>query len=96
MLPANTIPGLTLTGDSVTGPGVPTVLIGNKPASVVGDLVAGAVCTGAVSMGSTTVLLMNRPAAKVTSQVSGANTVTGVPMTTAVGPPGCPTVLIGG
>lgn len=96
MFPASNIPGLTLTGDSVTGPGVATVMIQSKPASVIGDLVAGSVCTGAVSMGSGTVIISMRPAARVTSQVTGVNTVTGVPLTTAISPPGVPTVIIGG
>ncbi len=94
--PAARVGDMTVTGDPITGPGVPTVLIGNMPASVVGDLVSGAVCIGAITMGSMTVLIGNRPAARVTSQVTGAHAVTGVPLTTAVGPPGCPTVLIGG
>lgn len=94
--PAARVGDMTVTGDAITGPGVPTVLIGGMPASVVGDTVSGAACVGAISMGSTTVLIGNRPAARVTSQVSGANPVTGVPVTTAVGPPGAVTVLIGG
>jgi uncharacterized Zn-binding protein involved in type VI secretion len=96
MFPAARVGDMTVTGDPITGPGVPTVLIGNMPASVVGDLVSGAVCIGAITMGSTTVLIGGRPAARVTAQVTGANAVTGVPVTTAVAPPCCPTVLIGG
>jgi uncharacterized Zn-binding protein involved in type VI secretion len=94
--PAARLGDVTATGDAITGPGVPTVLIGGQPAAVVGDTVSGAACTGAIAMGSTTVLIGNRPAARVTSQVTGANPVTGVPVTTVVGPPGAPTVLIGG
>ena len=96
MFPGARVGDMTLTGDPITGPGVPTVMIGGMPASVVGDLVSGAACVGAISMGSTTVLIGGRPAARVTSQVTGANPVSGVPVTTAVGPPCCPTVLIGG
>ncbi len=66
----------------------------NMPASVMGDLVSGAVCVGAITMGSPTVLIGYRPAARLTSQVTGVNAVTGAPLTTAVGPPCCPTVLI--
>ncbi len=95
MFPAARVGDTTVTGDAITGPGVPTVLIAGMPASVMGDLVAGSVCTGAITMGSATVLIGGRPAARVTSQVTGVNTVTGVPMTTAVGM-GAPTVLIGG
>lgn len=94
--PAARVGDMTATGDPITGPGVATVLIGGMPASVVGDLVAGPTVTGAIAMGSMTVLISGRPAARVTAQVAGANTVTGVPVTTVVGPPGCPTVLIGG
>jgi uncharacterized Zn-binding protein involved in type VI secretion len=73
---------------------VPTVLICGQPAAVLGDLVAGNACTGAITMGSPTVLIGSRPAARVTSQVTGVNPYTGVPVTTAVGM-GAPTVLIG-
>jgi uncharacterized Zn-binding protein involved in type VI secretion len=96
MFPAARVGDITVTGDTITGPGAPVVLIGGQPAACVGDLVAGNVCTGAITMGSATVLILGRPAARVTSQVTGVNPYTGVPVTTAVGPPGCPTVLIGG
>lgn len=93
--PAARVGDMTVTGDPITGPGVFNVLISNQPASVIGDLVSGTVCVGAITMGSTTVLIGNRPAATVTSQVTGVNPITGVPVTTAVGPPGAVTVLIG-
>lgn len=96
MFPAARVGDITVTGDTITGPGAPVVLIGGQPAACVGDLVAGNACTGAITMGSATVLILGRPAARVTSQVTGVNPYTGVPVTTAVGPPGCPTVLIGG
>jgi len=96
MFPAARVGDMTVTGDAITGPGVPNVMIGYMPASVVGDTVSGAACTGAITMGSTTVLISGRPAARITSQVTGANPATGVPVSTVVGPPGCPTVLIGG
>ncbi len=92
--PAARLGDMTVTGDAITGPGAPTVLIGGVPASVMGDLVSGAACVGSIVMGSPTVLIMGRPAARVTSAVSGANPITGVPVATTVGPPGCPTVLI--
>ncbi len=84
MFPAARVGDMTATGDTVIGPGVPTVLIENMPASVLGDQVAGAACTGAITLGSATVLIGGRPAARVTSQVTGVNPVTGVPVTTAV------------
>ena len=96
MFPAARVGDIAVTGDAITGPGVATVMIGGMPASVVGDLVSGAACVGAISMGSMTVLIGGRPAARVTSQVTGANPASGVPVTTAVGPPCCPTVMIGG
>lgn len=95
MFPAARVGDVTATGDAITGPGAPTVLIGGQPAACVGDTVTGAVCVGAIAMGSATVLIMGRPAARITSQVTGANPITGVPVTTVVGV-GMPTVLIGG
>ncbi|HEY9076328.1 MAG TPA: PAAR domain-containing protein [Anaerolineaceae bacterium] len=95
MFPAARLGDTTATGDAITGPGAPTVLIAGVPAACVGDAVAGAACTGAITMGSMTVLIANRPAARITSQVVGANPITGVPVTTAV-MVGAPTVLIGG
>ncbi len=91
--PAARVGDMTVTGDTITGPGVPNVLIGGMPASVMGDLVAGNVCTGAITLGSLTVLIGGRPAARVTSQVTGVNPYSGIPVTTAVGM-GAPTVLI--
>src|SRR5210317_1817127 len=95
MFPAARLGDLTVTGYAITGPGVATVMIGSMPASVVGDTVTGAACVGAISMGSTTVIIGGRPAARITSQVTGANPITGVPVTTIVGPPCCPKVMIG-
>jgi uncharacterized Zn-binding protein involved in type VI secretion len=95
MFPAARISDLTATGDTITGPGVPNVLIGGLPASVVGDLVAGpVVASGSIVMGSFTVLISGRPAARVTSQVAGVSSW-GTPVTTVVAK-GAPNVLIGG
>ncbi|HZY41491.1 MAG TPA: PAAR domain-containing protein [Anaerolineae bacterium] len=91
--PAVRVGDMTMTGDPITGPGVATVLIGGMPASVVGDLVSGAACVGAIVMGSPTVLIGGRPAARTTSSVTGANPASGVPVTTAVNGMGV-TVLI--
>lgn len=52
-------------GGPVTGPGVPTVLIGGLPAAVVGDLCT---CTGppdTIVLGSTTVMIGGKPAARL-------------------------------
>jgi uncharacterized Zn-binding protein involved in type VI secretion len=91
--PAARLGDTTATGDTITGPGAPTVLIGNKPAAVMGDSVSGAACTGVITMGSPTVLINNRPAARVTSLVAGANPATGVPISTSI-VMGEPTVMI--
>lgn len=82
--PAARLADLTATGDTITGPGVATVLIENMPASVMGDMVAGAACQGSITMGSPTVLIGGRPAARVTSAVVGVNPVTGVPVSTTI------------
>jgi len=52
-------------GGPVSGPGVPTVLIGGMPAAVVGDM---AVCTGppdTIVAGSGTVMIGGKPAARM-------------------------------
>ncbi len=95
MFPAARVGDMTATGDPIVGPGVPTVLIENMPASVIGDQVSGSVCVGAISMGSMTVLIGGRPAARVTSQVTGVNPITGVPVTTVVAK-GAIKTMIGG
>lgn len=96
MPPAARLTDMTPTSDLIVAPGAPTVLIGGLPAACVGDAVAGPVCTGAITMGSFTVLIGGRPAARMGSMVTGANTVTGVPLTSSILTPCCPTVDIGG
>ncbi len=74
-------------GGPIVSPGVPTVLIGGMPASVVGDV---AVCNGppdTVAKGSSTVLIGGKPAARVGDTTAHGGVVTG---------PGCVTVIIGG
>lgn len=96
--PAARIGDNTAHGGVIVGPGVPTVLIGGKPASVVGDMHTCPMVTPGtppiphvggpvLPPGAVTVLIGGRPAARVTS------------MCTCVGPPdniimGCPTVLV--
>ncbi|MBI4586170.1 MAG: PAAR domain-containing protein [Planctomycetes bacterium] len=80
------VPPVPHVGGPISGPGVPTVLIGNQPAAVMGDM---CVCVGppdSIVKGSATVLIGNKPAAR-----QGDNTAHGgtIPM-------GCPTVIIGG
>ena len=87
---------MTVTGDPITGPCVPTVLIEGKPAACIGDVVSGAACSGTIGTASSTVLIGGRPAARVKDQVAGANPSTGAPVSTVIGPPGALTVRIGG
>lgn len=73
-------------GGPITGPCVPTVLIGKLPAAVQGDLCT---CVGppdSIALGSTTVWIGGKPAARVgdTCTHGGAISI------------GCPTVIIGG
>lgn len=94
--PAARVGDTTATGDPITGPGTPNVLVAGSPAARAGDLVSGAACVGAVDAGSATVLIAGQPAARVGDTVTGSNPSSGAPVKTAVGPPGAPTVLIGG
>lgn len=80
------LPPIPHVGGPITGPGVPTVLIGGLPASVLGDL---AVCVGppdSVVMGSTTVMIGGRPAARIGDSCAHGGTIV----------LGMPTVMIGG
>lgn len=92
--PAARVGDMTATGDAITGPGVPNVMIMGMPACVMGDLVSGGVCVGSIIMGSVTVLIGGRPAVRMNDPVAGANPVTGVPVSTTVMGMGV-TVLIG-
>jgi len=80
------VPPIPHVGGPITGPGVPTVLIGSVPASVLGDM---CVCVGppaTVIKGSATVLISGRPAARMgDSTAHGGSIVLGFP-----------TVMIGG
>ena len=73
-------------GGPIIGPGVPTVLIGNMPAAVVGDM-----CTcvspapDTILMGSTSVLIGGKPAARMGDQTAHGGIIT----------VGFPQVLIG-
>jgi uncharacterized Zn-binding protein involved in type VI secretion len=73
-------------GGPVSGPSVVTVLIGNLPAAVVGDL---CVCAGppdAIIAGSTTVFIGGRAAARQGDMTAHGGVIVG----------GFPTVQIGG
>jgi uncharacterized Zn-binding protein involved in type VI secretion len=95
--PAARVGDLTAHGGVITGPGCPTVMIGNMPAATVGDMQACPLANGpqphvggAISMGSTTVFIGGKPAARV-----GDTCVCPGPPN-MIAPPGCPTVMIGG
>jgi uncharacterized Zn-binding protein involved in type VI secretion len=73
-------------GGPVTGPGVPTVLIGSLPAAVVGDML---VCVGppdTIAKGSSSVMIGGKPAARVGDTTAHGGSVL----------IGLPTVMIGG
>lgn len=72
-------------GGPVSGPGIPTVLIGGKPAAVMGDM---CICAGppdTIVQGEATVLIGGKPAATIGSMTAHGGSVT----------VGNPTVLIG-
>lgn len=80
------LPPVPHVGGPVLGPGVPTVLIGQLPATVVGDSL---ICVGppdTLIMGSTTVLIGSRPAGRIGDATAHGGTIT----------LGLPTVIIGG
>ena len=83
--PAATLLNTTATGDIVTGPGMPLNLVNGLPVACMGDLVAGPVCVGAITL-STAVkhIVKGRPIANVTAMVTGVNPITGIPVTTPV------------
>ncbi|HEY9102930.1 PAAR domain-containing protein [Chitinimonas sp.] len=80
------LPPIPHVGGPVSGPGVPTVLIGGLIAAVVGDM---AVCVGppdTIVKGSATVLIGGRPAARMGDPTAHGGQIA----------LGLPTVLIGG
>lgn len=73
-------------GGPVLSPGVPTVLIGGMPASVIGDT---CICAGppdTVIAGSSTVMIGGKPAARLGDSTAHGGTIV----------TGCPNVIIGG
>jgi uncharacterized Zn-binding protein involved in type VI secretion len=73
-------------GGPVSGPCVPTVLIGGMPAATVGDM---CVCVGppdTIAAGSSKVLIGGKPAARLGDATSHGGVIVA----------GCMTVLIGG
>lgn len=79
------VPPVPHVGGPITGPGCPTVLIGNMPAAVMGDMCT---CVGppdTIVLGSTGVLIGGKPAARMGDQCAHGGTIV----------VGMPTVLIG-
>ena len=79
------VPPIPHVGGPISGPGVPTVLIGCLPASVIGDM---AVCVGppdSITKGSATVMIGGKPATQMGSNCAHGGSVI----------MGLPTVLIG-
>lgn len=72
-------------GGPVSGPGVPTVLIGGKSAAVMGDMCTCAGPPDTIVMGVPNVLIGGKPAATMGSMTAHGGTIT----------VGDPTVLIG-
>jgi uncharacterized Zn-binding protein involved in type VI secretion len=80
------VPPVPHVGGPIAGPGVPTVLIGGMPASVMGDM---CVCVGppdVIVKGSMTVLIGGRPAARMGDMTAHGGTIV----------LGCPTVIVNG
>lgn len=83
--PSATLVNLTSTGDVVTGPGMPTNLVNGLPQARMGDLVTGAVCTGAVTVTTAVnMLTKERHCTNLGSVVTGVNPLTGIPVATAL------------
>ncbi len=80
------IPPTPHVGGPILGPGIPTVLIGKLPASVMGDM---CMCIGppdTIVKGSATVMIGKKPAARVGDTTAHGGSIA----------LGCPTVMIGG
>lgn len=80
------LPPIPHVGGPVIGPGVPTVLIGNLPAAVVGDMCTCVGPPSTIVKGSATVLIGGKPAARMGDSTDHGGTI-------ALGEP---TVMIGG
>lgn len=69
------LPPIPHVGGPVTGPGIPTVLIGGLPAAVVGDLL---LCVGppdSIVKGSMTVMIGGMPAARLGDATAHGGTI---------------------
>ena len=90
--PAARIGDSSATGDTIVGPGKPTVLIGGMPAADLGASNSGTVCTGSIIDGSPTVQIGGVPAARISSNCSGISS--GGSASSTVLAQGDPTVTI--
>ena len=80
------VPPVPHVGGPILPPGVPTVLIGGRPAAVMGGMCTCVGPPSTILMGSPTVLIGGQPAARVMDPTAHGGMITG---------PGCPTVMIG-
>jgi uncharacterized Zn-binding protein involved in type VI secretion len=79
------VPPIPHVGGPISGPGVPTVLIGGMPAATMGDM---CICVGppdTIVLGSTGVFIGGKPAARMGDQCAHGGAIT----------VGLPTVMIG-
>lgn len=80
------LPPVPHVGGPITGPGMPTVLVGSLPAACVGDMCVCVGPTDSIVKGSATVMIGGRPAARMgDSTAHGGSVILGLP-----------TVMIGG
>ncbi len=80
------LPPIPHVGGPIIGPGIPTVLIGNLPAAVLGDMCT---CVGppdSILKGSSTVMIGNKPAARMGDNCAHGGSIV----------IGCFNVMIGG
>ena len=80
------VPPIPHVGGPILSPGIPTVLIGGSPASVVGDM---CLCVGppdTIAAGSATVMIGGKPAARKGDKTEHGGEIM----------MGCPVVMIGG
>lgn len=79
------VPPIPHVGGPIIGPGAPTVLIGNMPAAVMGDMCTCVGPPSTIILGSMGVMMMNKPAARLGDMCAHGGSIV----------MGFPTVLIG-
>lgn len=79
------VPPIPHVGGPIIGPGAPTVLIGNMPAAVMGDMCTCVGPPSTIILGSMGVMIMNKPAARMGDMCAHGGSIV----------MGFPTVLIG-